>query len=345
MGIWNRNTRAHQDSTKAAFYEGGRYQAAEKRGCLTDVESIDVGQGNKGIYIVDYRPPAGSKNYVMPLRMIKKYSTSELEFQFSHWLYSNVNASDIYILPEVYDCFKECVDNVIILEYLPGAGTDVELSEKKAKSLAGVVHQFNNFLNERTAPNFVPRECVVTSSTLSIERLERIFKHACVDMDEMLFEYDGKIRELLVSIHPPVFSHGDLGLRNIYIQGAAEYRLRMKIIDFSHIGFMVPGAEFHHFAHRSMRGGVDKDFFDIVCATYAKKRGLQLSVVRLAAFVYALDRQIARTISHIRKREKKIPDKKVNLDLKIILRLYNESVASFKEVGPVAPASRKYHRY
>lgn len=60
-----------------------------------------------------------------------------------------------------------------------------------------------------------------------------------------------------------------------------------------------------------------------------------LPAVRLAAFLYALDRQITRTRKYITG----MSDKKVKFDLKIILELFSEAVISYDALVD-APAHR-----
>lgn len=151
-------------------------------------------------------------------------------------------------------------DKVIVLEYLPGAGADVVLSEVNAKALAHVVEQFNGLFTQESAPEFVSRNCSVVSRSLNITCLKRIFKAAKVSFDEARFKQDASMRKLLSLTHSRVFTHGDLGFPNVSVQEEDSGSVSMRLFDFSHVSFMVPGAEFYHFARRSMRGGKDKIF-------------------------------------------------------------------------------------
>lgn len=312
------------------FRAKGDYRKALENGEVEVVDELDVGEGNEGVYILEYsrgEDASGTSGSSQKEVLIKKNSASKLEYLFCSWLCETSDPVADKIFPKIYDCLEHDGHKVILLEYLPKAGEITSYEPKVAEALADWVLMFNGLGARKTAPRFISRRCKVVNRRLSRERSAWLISNSREKLSEDYFSDDVLMRDYLKNSVDCVLSHGDLGFPNIYIDDRAS-ELQIKVFDFAHVKFMTPGAEFHHFARHSLASSEDKDFFDHLTDYYGKKSGTCIDKVRMGAYLYAMDRQLGRTS----RRLKGMSSRKLKNDVSTVVSLYNESQRCFRRL-------------
>lgn len=299
--------------------------------CYTTGEVIRKGAGNNGVYVLkrkEFNGTAGGNMESLPEVMVKKYCRNTVEFEFAAWLLADGEQNQQDIGPEVYACFRENDELAVVMQFLPDAGRTKPRSKRFARLLSRCVLELNKIGRKGLGLPSIATECRLASKPLNRKRLDSIETATALQLGENLHSIDQQMRLYLKEHYTPVLSHGDLSHSNVFVTGKSD-QMAVRLFDFGLLGYLTPGAEFHHFANRALRTEKDSQFFEYLIQEYSKGTGVPANVIRMAANLYALDKELWRTNRQV----KRLQHDDLPARAELIRALVGHAQTAFSELG------------